>query len=263
MLDVNQEIQNCRANPRAVLIDLRNPEDFVRAHVPGSINVRPEELRNEIRRIATFNTPIYLVCYTGVRSKQAEIMLKDRGYTGAHSAGGLLEYTGELAGSETSIQPPELPPAPEEEKTGGRRRKTASAPRGPQTGTGEGGAEQTGRGRGKKGAAAPEAEKRRRGEAPGAKPRRGRKAKPLPTLREMRYARGLTQADLAKILGVSTSGVAAYEAGRANPSEKVMAQIKRFFGTEVRPIDKPLPGAPYRPKGRPKKEQDATPLPEE
>ena len=44
----------------AVLIDLREKEDYEAGHIPGALCISMGSLREEIRRIARFNTPILL-----------------------------------------------------------------------------------------------------------------------------------------------------------------------------------------------------------
>ena len=50
------------------------------------------------------------------------------------------------------------------------------------------------------------------------------------TIKELRIAQGLSQAAFAKVIGVSTASVGAYEAGRTSPSEKVLDRIKEVYG---------------------------------
>ncbi len=53
------------------------------------------------------------------------------------------------------------------------------------------------------------------------------------TMKELRTEQGLSQAAFAKVIGVSTATVGAYEAGRVNPSEKVLDKIKEIYGVMV------------------------------
>ena len=80
----------------AVLIDLREEEDYAAGHIPGAQRIPAGSLREEIRRIARFNTPILLYCYTGKKSGPAAEMLQSRGYVNARSIGGINAYTGKV-----------------------------------------------------------------------------------------------------------------------------------------------------------------------
>ena len=80
----------------AVLIDLREREDYEAGHIPGAQLIPMGMLREEIRRIARFNTPILLYCYNGKKSGQAAELLQSRGYVNARNLGGINAYTGRL-----------------------------------------------------------------------------------------------------------------------------------------------------------------------
>lgn len=56
------------------------------------------------------------------------------------------------------------------------------------------------------------------------------------SLRELRTQRGLSQAELAAILGVSRQSVNAIETGRYNPALPLAIGIARFFRRQVEEI---------------------------
>jgi len=55
-------------------------------------------------------------------------------------------------------------------------------------------------------------------------------------LRELREARGLTQEELAKALGVTRQTIIAIEKGRYDPSLRLAFKIARFFNKSVEEI---------------------------
>ena len=59
--------------------------------------------------------------------------------------------------------------------------------------------------------------------------------KKITTIKELRTAQKLSQAAFAKTIGVSTASVAAYEAGRVNPSEKVLEKIREVYNVDLSP----------------------------
>ena len=96
MEDISQGISLYKSTPNAVLIDLRDAEDYAEGHIPGAVNMLPETVRERIAAIAQKDTPIFLYCYGGMRSYQAEALLQARGYLHVSSIGGFDRYDGEL-----------------------------------------------------------------------------------------------------------------------------------------------------------------------
>ena len=76
----------------ALLVDLRDKEDFQAGHLPGAVNLPLSEMMGERDR----DRPILLYCYRGIRSLKAAIMLKKAGYTNVRSLGGVNKYRGKL-----------------------------------------------------------------------------------------------------------------------------------------------------------------------
>ena len=220
----------------AVLIDLREEEDYAAGHIPGAQRIPAGSLREEIRRIARFNTPILLYCYTGKKSGPAAEMLQSRGYVNARSIGGIEAYTGRLE--------PELTVRELRAKKGlsqaalarmiGVRQPTVAAYEAgkaypgpairdairrllfvtlvpPAAETSEDGGARKGR---KKASA-------------------GKKTVQVQTVREVRKAHHLTQAEFARSLGICAGSIAAYEGGRTKPGPKVIAKIREVYGAEV------------------------------
>ena len=80
----------------ALLIDVRNREEYAEGHVPGSINLSLKQLRQIDEIAAGYDQPLFLYCLSGARSSQAEAMLKDQGYKNVQSIGGVQGYKGQL-----------------------------------------------------------------------------------------------------------------------------------------------------------------------
>ena len=223
----------------AVLIDLREEDDYAAGHIPGAQRISPGSLREEIRRIARFNTPILLYCYTGKKSGPAAEMLQTRGYENARSIGGINAYTGKLEPQLTirelrakkglsqtalarmiGVRQPTVAayesgkayPGPEIRAAIRRLLFVTVVPpdRGKETSAGS----PAGAG----------------GNAPGT--RTVPKGKKM-SIRELRKAGGMTQAAFAKSLGICTGSVAAYEEGRTCPGPKVIAKIREVYGVEL------------------------------
>ena len=158
MIGLQQKDEILTIPENAVLIDLREEEDYAAGHIPGAQRISMGSLREEIRRIARFNTPILLYCYTGKKSDQAAELLRSRGYEYARSIGGIDTYPGRLE--------PEL------------------------------------------------------------------------TIRELRARKGLSQAALARMIGVRQPTVAAYESGKAHPGPSICDAVRRMLAVTIRPAER-------------------------
>ncbi len=66
-----------------VIIDVREPEEFVSGHVDGALNIPPTELMQGAKQLANLakDTPLIVYCRTGARSNVAMQLLSQLGYT--------------------------------------------------------------------------------------------------------------------------------------------------------------------------------------
>ncbi|MBP1911173.1 helix-turn-helix transcriptional regulator [Thermococcus stetteri] len=55
-------------------------------------------------------------------------------------------------------------------------------------------------------------------------------------LRELREERGLTQEELARVLGVTRQTIIAIEKGKYDPSLRLAFRIARFFGLKIEDV---------------------------
>ena len=85
----------------------------------------------------------------------------------------------------------------------------------------------------------------------------------MPTIKELRIEKKLSQSAFAKSIGISLSSVSHYEKGMVNPGKKVLEKIKEVYGVDVSapaPVEAVAEApAPEAKKGRGKK---AAPAPE-
>lgn len=91
--DINEAVKEFQATPGALLIDLRDPEDFQEGHIPGAQCLTLDGIRQQVDDL---DAPLFLYCYRGIRSMQAALLLGLKGYTRARSIGGIEQYRGEL-----------------------------------------------------------------------------------------------------------------------------------------------------------------------
>ena len=94
--DINRGVESCRNTPGAVLIDVRSPEEFADGHIPGSINLPIQALRNAGDHLQDPETPVFLYCHSGARSSRAAKMLQIMGYAHVTDLGSIGAYAGKL-----------------------------------------------------------------------------------------------------------------------------------------------------------------------
>ncbi|MBR2716535.1 MAG: rhodanese-like domain-containing protein [Oscillospiraceae bacterium] len=80
----------------SVLVDVRTEEEYAAGHIPGSRNVPSPYIQRLGDEITDLNTPLYIYCQSGGRSKRAARLLASVGYTNVTDLGGLCGWTGPL-----------------------------------------------------------------------------------------------------------------------------------------------------------------------
>lgn len=89
--DINDAVAEWRQTPGAVLLDVREAEEFRSGHIPGAVNA-PLPM---IERVALpKDRALFVYCLRGTRSLRAVRTLKRMGYQRAKSIGGIAAYKG-------------------------------------------------------------------------------------------------------------------------------------------------------------------------
>lgn len=94
--DINQGVMDCKAAPGAVLLDVRTPQEYGEGHIPGSRNVPLQGLDSVESIIGGKETPLFVYCHSGARSRQAVSILKSKGYTNVTNIGGIAAWIGKV-----------------------------------------------------------------------------------------------------------------------------------------------------------------------
>ena len=94
--DINQGIQDYQQTSGAVLLDVRTPQEYAGGHIPGSKSIPLASLTHAGAVTFQKDTPLFVYCYSGGRSRQAADILKSMGYTNVKNLGGIASYTGEV-----------------------------------------------------------------------------------------------------------------------------------------------------------------------
>lgn len=82
-------------NGKMTLLDVRTPNEFRAGHIPFAKNV---PLNNIAGYKGKDNQDIYVICQSGMRSKQAANILKKNGYNVINVRGGMNQWTGSVKG---------------------------------------------------------------------------------------------------------------------------------------------------------------------
>ena len=94
--DINQGLKEYENTAGAVLLDVRTPQEYKDGHVPGSKNVPLQSIREAKAVISRTDTPVFVYCLSGGRSRQAAGMLERMGYGNVKNIGGISSYKGKV-----------------------------------------------------------------------------------------------------------------------------------------------------------------------
>lgn len=75
--------------PGATLLDVRTTCEFQDGHAPGAIHIPVEELSYRTDELRGCGTPIIVYCKSGGRSRMAQHILEQEGFSEVHNGGGL------------------------------------------------------------------------------------------------------------------------------------------------------------------------------
>ena len=94
--DINQGLNVYKETEGAVLLDVRTPEEVADGRIPGSINIPLQRLDDVEDAVEDLDTPLFVYCQSGMRSRKAAVRLEQMGYTNVTDLGGIMAYQGEL-----------------------------------------------------------------------------------------------------------------------------------------------------------------------
>ena len=86
--NINRGLETYRATSGAILVDVREADEFATGHIPGAVNAPLSTIGNTT---LPKDAPLFLYCLRGSRSKRAAGILKKMGYT-VKSIGGISGY---------------------------------------------------------------------------------------------------------------------------------------------------------------------------
>jgi rhodanese-related sulfurtransferase len=75
------------SRPRPVLLDVREPWEFERCHIAGSVHVPMREVPQRAAEVDA-GSEVVVICHHGSRSMQVAIFLERNGYEKVHNLAG-------------------------------------------------------------------------------------------------------------------------------------------------------------------------------
>ena len=90
--DIYAGLEQYRATPGAVLLDVREADEFAAGHIPGSVNLPLSVIDTAETLLPDRSAAVFAYCLVGSRSVRAVARLKALGYTSARSIGGIRDY---------------------------------------------------------------------------------------------------------------------------------------------------------------------------
>ncbi len=90
---MNEGLQEYRSTKGAVLIDVREPEEYRSGHIPNALNIPLGYIQ---RLPAERETPVFVYCLRGSRSRHAVAVLRKAGFKKVKSIGGIRQYRGPI-----------------------------------------------------------------------------------------------------------------------------------------------------------------------
>jgi rhodanese-related sulfurtransferase len=90
--DVKRTADALAANPNAVLVDVREPDEWASGHAPGAVHIPMREIPNRLGDLPR-DEPLYLICRSGNRSARVAAYLRQEGFARPiNVAGGIVAW---------------------------------------------------------------------------------------------------------------------------------------------------------------------------
>ena len=94
--DINQGVEQYKTTSGAILLDVRTPQEYSEGHIPESRNIPLQNIDKTAEIVDNKDTPLFVHCLSGGRSRQAATVLKQMGYTNVTNIGGIADYRGKV-----------------------------------------------------------------------------------------------------------------------------------------------------------------------
>ena len=85
---INQQVEG----KKIILLDVREESEWNEGHIKGALHIALGNLNIETTKGIPKDTPLYIYCRSGRRAGEAEIKLKELGFSNAEKLGGIIEW---------------------------------------------------------------------------------------------------------------------------------------------------------------------------
>lgn len=93
--NINSGVEKYKSTEGAILLDVREVDEYKSGHIPGAINVPLSTLNTRISEVVPEkDRPVFVHCLSGARSGKAVGLLKSMGYSQVENIGGINAYKG-------------------------------------------------------------------------------------------------------------------------------------------------------------------------
>jgi len=72
-----------------LLLDVRSPSEFNSGHLEGALNIPVGELQSRLKELGSTDRSIVVYCASGMRSRSAQKLLQDNGFSQVHDLGSM------------------------------------------------------------------------------------------------------------------------------------------------------------------------------
>ena len=94
--DINRDVEQFRQTPGAMLLDVRGADEYAEGHIPGSVNIPLQVLPTGKGLPEDLETPLFVYCRSGGRSRRAAAFLEKAGYEHVKNIGGIMNWQGQI-----------------------------------------------------------------------------------------------------------------------------------------------------------------------
>ena len=99
--NINDYLDELKDVEGALLMDVREADEYAAGHIPGSVNVPLSAIS---QYSGNKNARIYVYCLRGARSRKAVKILQEIGCKNAISIGGINKYKGPVESGDSHIR---------------------------------------------------------------------------------------------------------------------------------------------------------------